>query len=57
MDPNETLHELRLAVEAISVAPDLASKNVLRERVVELFVDLDTWMSNGGFSPDAWLKQ
>lgn len=55
MDPNETLKMIRELAE-FAANPNrsaLASKASLWE-AVELFKELDEWLSKGGFLPDAW---
>lgn len=50
MDPNAALEELRRLAK-------LASKTggaVYAAELAEKFQDLDTWLTSGGFIPDAW---
>lgn len=55
MDPNETLAELRKAVSDMYAAdPVSASESEAGSRVEHAFSALDSWLSRGGFLPDAW---
>lgn len=47
MDPNATLARLRELVFSGLQRPET-------EEMAELFDDLDTWMSKGGFLPADW---
>lgn len=43
MDPNETLVQLRAAIESGEC-----------DEVISLFLDLDQWLTRGGFKPNYW---
>lgn len=45
MDPDKNLEELRKAIE-----------NCDQESTMQLFRDLDEWLSKGGFLPKDWKK-
>lgn len=60
MDPNEALRRLReYASEVISayddIEPDDPRSNQLA--LAESFLDLDEWLTKGGFVPDGWQPQ
>lgn len=49
MDPNQTLAEIRKILATLTVGDT--------QRLAELadkIEDLDEWLSDGGFPPDAW---
>lgn len=58
MDPNKVLEELRQLVEDEELDGDWSAEEANRRLV--LFVHsveaLDTWLSRGGFLPDAWQR-
>lgn len=53
MDPNETLRRIR---ELVGAEDDGAVDSTLDrlDRVADLFVGLDAWLTQGGFLPEAW---
>jgi hypothetical protein len=53
MDPNETLRQIREAIADAWAAPFDEQFTHLVD-VVELFQDLDAWLSRGGFKPSDW---
>ena len=56
MDPNILLariRELSAILEANPFDPDMACE--LTGGLVEAINDMDSWLSHGGFLPDAWL--
>jgi hypothetical protein len=50
MDPNEALIKAREALKRYCVSGDEAEASDL----ADAFEALDTWLSKGGFLPDAW---
>jgi len=57
MDPNATLKQLRDLLEkwySTDHTPDQVIE--LLSHVADRAQALDTWMSNGGFLPDAWCE-
>jgi hypothetical protein len=50
MDPNEILTEIRNLTRIIGYAPAADAPH----RLAELVDELDTWITRGGFLPDAW---
>ena len=53
MDVNLILHELREKCGE-ALAESGAKRSDLVDEIAERFDALDTWMSKGGFRPDAW---
>lgn len=53
MDPNETLRRIR---ELIMDLPNYAPGDEPAAELAVLFIDLDEWLSKGGFLPSAWLS-
>lgn len=55
MDPNATLSRLRIIFnnweEWGNLELDAAAS---MEEVSELFLDIDNWLTSGGFRPDDW---
>lgn len=51
MDPNETLRKLRELIRDYNMTHDA---NDPQRDLVDAAVDLDNWLCNGGFLPDAW---
>lgn len=51
-DPNETLEEIRQLLNAGNKFPAYIYEEALRFR--NLVVDLDVWLSAGGYPPAAW---
>lgn len=51
MDPNETLRRIRAALDTIA---SLGNKPAAVNELVDAVVDLDGWLSRGGFLPDDW---
>jgi hypothetical protein len=49
MDPNATLAEILKITRRIDVFQEGDA-----ERLAELIISLDGWLSAGGFKPDAW---
>jgi len=54
MDPNETLASIRNARDDYNMASSIGQQDDAAERVIEHFEALDSWLSRGGFLPDAW---
>lgn len=54
MDPNESLAQMREAIEAIWAADD-ADPNAVK--LAESAGALDMWLGRGGFLPDAWSRR
>lgn len=54
MDPNATLANIREILSTYWAGP---SEPELVDRLAELTGDLDEWLTNGGFYPDAWQPQ
>jgi hypothetical protein len=64
MDPNAALAMIRDALQVIEAAPEYPEEGYSRdeqyarddaaETMAEAFTGLDTWLTRGGFSPDAW---
>lgn len=50
MDPDATLAEIRNLIANYPTSP---IEDV--DRLVELFNNLDSWLSNGGFMPRGWV--
>ena len=54
MDPNEALSDIRtLCAEWQELMIDKDAADVLDELIV-MFMDLDDWLTTGGFRPDDW---
>lgn len=53
MDPNETLRELRAAME---LRDSVDNTDAWSTRPQDLFRALDRWLSNGGFLPVGWQR-
>jgi len=56
MDPNQTLHELRVVTNSLALAEEYTREELLElaSQAGDLFHALDTWLINGGFRPTAW---
>jgi hypothetical protein len=54
MDPNEVLAKLRRLVAEYNMTHDIHDE---QRELVDAAVDLDEWLSGGGFLPDAWQRQ
>lgn len=56
MDPNETLRRLRDIAALVLHLADTDDNGVPEPmlEMAELFDGLDTWLTRGGFLPDAW---
>jgi hypothetical protein len=57
MDPNTTLANFRSAVrrwQEAAVADDSADRYTAALDAVEAAIQLDRWLSRGGFLPTAW---
>lgn len=56
MDPNANLQEqLELANEILDMVDrGITTSDAQAERLAELVVTLDTWLTCGGFLPSAW---
>jgi hypothetical protein len=58
MDPNETLRQLRALVRQCRDSGQHAEPGegwaVQVHEVLDLFTDLDDWLTRGGFPPTAW---
>jgi hypothetical protein len=55
MDPNVTLAEMR-TIARLSAEGRLADPIDSLERMGELIIALDEWITGGGFLPDAWQR-
>lgn len=51
MDPNETLRKLRAMVTAINNDRGASGRE---DHTAQLFIDLDEWLTKGGFVPNDW---
>lgn len=56
MDPNETLAELRAALEQYFTAPTAALVESAAQDVAEYTDNLITWLDRGGTIPDDWQR-
>lgn len=54
MDPNETLNRLREWVK--EVIGGNADIKIEEEDAADLFIDLDKWLTDGGFLPLDWWR-
>ncbi len=56
MDPNQTLRDLRHAVEALRKNDGISDYDCSGDvdTFVEAFEVLDAWLKNGGFKPHDW---
>lgn len=55
MDPNKTLGDLRWTLSLWDEwGPSGQDAISTLDYVTDLFLALDTWLSNGGFRPDDW---
>lgn len=54
MDPNQTLHDLRTALVDYRAATSVGASDAAADRLADRAEALDTWLTNGGFPPDAW---
>jgi hypothetical protein len=54
VDPDETLDQMRQAVDEYENASTLGLEAEAAERLIERFVALDEWLSGGGFAPADW---
>ncbi len=57
MDPNTTLRDmLKRAHAIINCSPDeyATESFCFADELAELVINLDGWLSHGGFLPDAW---
>ena len=57
MDPNETLRVLREAMQTYIRGEATRDREVMADAASDLHTHteaLDTWLSQGGFLPDAW---
>jgi hypothetical protein len=54
MDPDETLHQLRLAITEYRQAADPGQKLHAADGVIDYAEALDHWLTDGGFRPAAW---
>lgn len=54
MDPNATLAALREALTAYNGTTDRDEAAWHATNLAMAVEDLDEWLSNGGFPPDAW---
>lgn len=58
MDPNETLRRLRAGLSQLTPSDGDASwfkdNSAAIELIIESSVDLDDWLSKGGFYPEDW---
>lgn len=58
MDPNENLRELLLiAKQVISASDEEIAHYDISDRMAELIVSLDGWLSGGGFLPERWVRK
>ena len=51
MDPNATLERIRTLVAAMLDRSDTSDET---DELVQAIDNLDTWISRGGFLPEAW---
>jgi hypothetical protein len=51
MDPNATLRQLRELVKEFNKQHDFEHP---QRELVDTIVDLDEWLTRGGFLPDSW---
>jgi len=57
MDPNATLKEILHLAVAVAEADTFSEVCIAdAQRLAELVIDLDHWISKGGFLPDLWGK-
>ena len=58
MDPTETLRRLRELVTSVSVEAieDVTALESDALELAECFEALDTWITKGGFLPNAWKR-
>jgi len=60
MDPDEALHQIRMAIAHFRAITDgratLCEAEVAASTALEHFEALDGWMSRGGFKPEDWSK-
>lgn len=54
MDVNETLRRLREAVAQWTLANGTDAALHAADDAVQAFIDLDEWLSKGGFLPTEW---
>jgi hypothetical protein len=54
MDPNKCLEEIRELITEAYASDSLNERNYCRQQAVELFGELDRWLTQGGFKPDDW---
>ncbi len=54
MDPNETLRQIREAIQAFDDNYGEPPSESAATAVLDLFEALDGWLSKGGFLPDDW---
>lgn len=57
MDPNEVLARLRAHLGSAERARSLAEANNYRELACYRFMDLDEWLTKGGFPPADWIAK
>jgi hypothetical protein len=59
MDPNANLQEqLRLAERIVEDGESgMGASTLHADRLAELVLALNEWISNGGFLPEAWRKK
>ena len=55
MDPNAALARIRALISALSHDDDGTQSTVGEDLALQV-ADLDHWLSNGGFKPDAWVR-
>jgi hypothetical protein len=54
MDPTACLKEIRELIEDHTECDTLPSDDL--DRLMDLLMSLDTWMSKGGHCPQQWMK-
>jgi hypothetical protein len=58
MDPNKTLQDMRdLAEELLFGGPSGHKLEDLADLLAEATINLDEWLSKGGFLPDDWEEE
>jgi hypothetical protein len=57
VDPDETLAQLREAIEAVWAAESSVAAAAAADHVAEYAAALDQWLSRGGFLPAAWSRR
>lgn len=56
MDPNATLKIMRQLTKRVQSRPNVTATDADAHELAAALVDLDEWLSNGGFLPQEWSR-